>query len=211
MHQHVRLAVFLSALAMGLAACGDGPVDDEWDVSTLASMKSGLIQDAVLAVVNDPAVGFELLDDDVGLDRRAAAGVIAHRDGPDGEFGTADDNLFDEIDELDAIRYVGRVALRRIELYALAYGYDDMVISDADRRVLQFLNGPELTFEELDDVVRLNRRAAASLYDFRAAADGRVGTSDDRSFETMEQVDAQRYVGERALAQLRGYVLGWDS
>ena len=88
--------------------------------------------------------------------------------------------------------------------------YDDLVISDADRRVLQFLNDSEITFELLDDVVRLNRRAANSLYDFRAGFDGRVGTSDDRMFQTIEQVDEQRYVGERALAQLRGYVLGWE-
>ena len=92
----------------------------------------------------------------------------------------------------------------------MAYGYDDLVISDADRRVLAFLNDPRLSFVELDDDAGLNRRAASSLYDFRTGNDGLLGNGDDQHFETMEQVDAQRYVGERALAQLRAYVSGWE-
>tara|TARA_B100001964_G_scaffold171641_1_gene188893 strand:+ start:357 stop:1049 length:693 start_codon:yes stop_codon:yes gene_type:complete len=210
MHERMRVALSLCVVVLGTMACGSGALDGEFDVAPLASMKSGLIQDAVLALVNDPEVGFELFDDDIGLDRRAAAGLVLHRDGPDEVAGTGDDNLFDDIDELDAIRYVGRVALRRLELFALAYGYDDLVISDADRRVLAFLNDPRLTFSELDDDARLNRRAASSLYDFRAGNDGSLGNSDDQHFETMAQVDAQRYVGERALAQLRAYVSGWE-
>ncbi len=210
MHARVSIALSSCVFVLGMAACGGGGFGEELEISTPASLQAGLVQDAVLALVNDPSVGFELLDDDVGLDRRAAHGVVAHRDGPDELPGTADDNLFDDIEELDAIRYLGRVALRRLELYALAYGYDDQVVSDADRRVLAFLNDPRLSFTELDDDAGLNRRAAFSLYDFRAGADAALGTEDDAYFDTMDQVDAQRYVGERALAQLRAYVSGWD-
>jgi hypothetical protein len=46
--------------------------------------------------------------------RNAAAAVLAHRDGPDRTLGTADDNLFDDLDELDSVPYVGPVTLRRV-------------------------------------------------------------------------------------------------
>ena len=210
MRERTRIAVSLCVVVLGTMACGGEDFDGAIELSSLASLKSGLVQDAVLALVNDPEVGFDLLDDDVGLDRRAAHGVVVHREGPDQLAGTSDDDLFDDIEELDAIPYVGRVALRRLELYALAYGYDDLVVSDADRRVLGFLNDPRLSFTELDDEAGLNRRAATSLYGFRAGDDEVLGTSDDAYFETIAQVDAQRYVGERALAQLRAYVSGWE-
>lgn len=78
---------------------------------------------AILALVNDPATTFERLDLDVGLDRRAAANIIAHRDGADGAVGTADDRLFASIDELDMVPYVGPAALDDLAAYALSNGY----------------------------------------------------------------------------------------
>ncbi|MCX5743463.1 MAG: hypothetical protein NT062_13300 [Proteobacteria bacterium] len=63
----------------------------------------------VLDVVNTAATS--VLDDDVPLDRRAAENIVAHRDGADGIHGTADDDPFDDLAELDAIPYVGPVAL----------------------------------------------------------------------------------------------------
>ena len=80
---------------------------------------------ATLALVNDPATTFERLDIDVALDRRAAANIIAHRAGADAMAGTADDQLFASIAELDAISYVGPSALNDLAAYALAHGYGD--------------------------------------------------------------------------------------
>jgi hypothetical protein len=49
-----------------------------------------------------------------GLTSRPRRAILAHRDGPDATFGTADDDLFDDLHELDAVRYVGPTTLRRL-------------------------------------------------------------------------------------------------
>ncbi|MBT8495854.1 MAG: hypothetical protein KJO07_22615, partial [Deltaproteobacteria bacterium] len=74
--------------------------------------------EAILALVNDLSVDFEELDVDAGLNATAAANIIAHRDGPDGTPGTSDDDLFDDIDELDAVSHVGPAALEDLGNYA---------------------------------------------------------------------------------------------
>jgi hypothetical protein len=75
---------------------------------------------ALLELVNTATLGE--LDDEVPLDRRAAAGIVAHRDGPDGIDGTDDDDLFDDLAELDAIAWVGPVAFASLLAYADAHG-----------------------------------------------------------------------------------------
>jgi hypothetical protein len=80
---------------------------------------------ATLALVNDAAVDTPLLDDEVGLDKRAAENIIEHRDGADATPATGDDDLFDSIAELDAISYVGPSALALLRDYAIAHGYVD--------------------------------------------------------------------------------------
>lgn len=67
---------------------------------------------AILALVNDEATTFELLDVTVGLDRRAAENIIAERP-------------FATIAQLDAVGYVGPSALDELAEYALANGYGD--------------------------------------------------------------------------------------
>ena len=68
----------------------------------------------LLAFVNDSETTFAVLDDDVGLDRRAAENLVDRRDGADGTFGTADDAPFTSIDDVDDVSYVGSVALSRL-------------------------------------------------------------------------------------------------
>lgn len=78
---------------------------------------------AVLALVNDPAVDLDILDDDAALNAKAAVGIITHRDGPDGIVGTGDDDLFGDLAELDAVPFVGKVALEQLLDYAIEHGY----------------------------------------------------------------------------------------
>lgn len=62
----------------------------------------------MLQLLNDqPYADLELLDIDCGLHADAARNLIAHRDGPDGEHGTADDNLFHSLEEVDAVPQMG--------------------------------------------------------------------------------------------------------
>jgi phosphatidylserine/phosphatidylglycerophosphate/cardiolipin synthase-like enzyme len=126
-------ALALLALVGGgfTGACqggGDDPVDGENDGFGSGKADGALDPDsaeahAVLALVNDPAVDADELDDDARLNAKAADGIIDHRNGPDGEPGTADDDRFDDLAELDAVPFVGQTALSQLLAYAIEHGY----------------------------------------------------------------------------------------
>ncbi len=62
----------------------------------------------MLQLLNDQGfTGLETLDIDCGLHADAARNLLAHRDGPDGEAGTADDNLFHSLEEVDNVPQMG--------------------------------------------------------------------------------------------------------
>ena len=119
------------ACALALTACsggGDEPGDAENGGFGSGKADGALDADspearAVLALANDVAVDVGELDDEVGLNSRAAIGIIEHRDGDDGEAGTADDNRFDDLAELDAVPFVGKTALAALLSYAIEHGY----------------------------------------------------------------------------------------
>ena len=73
----------------------------------------------ILLFINSPNTTLEILDVQVGLDRRAALNIIAHRNGADGQVGMADDDSIDSISELDAIKYVGNSAIEKVKIYVL--------------------------------------------------------------------------------------------
>ena len=205
MRTHVLPAITLFAAA----ACG--PLQSTEDTSA-AALETGTPEaDAVLALVNDPATSLSMLDDDAALDARAARNIVEHRDGPDGLAGTDDDDLIDTIEELDAIKYVGGSAMARLLDYAKARGYYDG--GDApdrdtlDRAVLAVVNDQAVTYTVLDDAVGLDRRAAANIITYRDGDDGVAGTSDDRTFATISELDEISYVGARALARLEDYAV----
>ena len=117
-----------AALAwMPLACAGDDPLDDE-DAGFPDGKADGGIDEgspealAVLALVNDRSVDARELDIDAALHATAAGNIIEHRDGPDGAPGTADDDPFGSLAELDAVPFVGPVALRALLAYAIEQG-----------------------------------------------------------------------------------------
>lgn len=178
------------ALAQG-TGCGnaidlDGAFADQ-PTAVARSIVTGETADAVVALVNDPITTFEVLDDDVGLDRRAAANIVDARDL----------KPFDSIAELDAISYVGESALLRLRDYALqaGYGAEQPEVTDTlsdDATLLAFVNDEATSFELLDDDVGLDRRAAR-------------GIVNARPFATVAAVDAVPYVSARVL----GILLEW--
>lgn len=161
----------------------------------------------MLAFLNDGSTSFELLDVDVGLDRRAAQGIVDRRDGEDGTFGTADDRPFASVQEVDDVPYVGAVALEKILAWAREHGWLETVGVDRDGATLALVNDPATTVELLDVDVALDRRAAQNIVAARDGADGLPGTSDDVPFATIAQLDAVPYVGPSALDKLAAYAL----
>ncbi len=156
----------------------------------------------VVGLVNDPKTDFHVLDELVPLDKRAARNLIAHRNGPDGVLGTADDDLFDNVTEVDDVKYVGPVALESLLAYAEAQGYvptgddvlgvyDDVAFTvDEAAATLELVN--TASYDTLDIDVALDKRAVDSIM----AA---------RNVESMLQLEELYFVGHSAMLKLRDY------
>lgn len=89
-----------------------------------------------------------------GVHDRAATELAAHRDGADGRFGTEDDDLFDSIEEVDAVPYVGPTA------------FSQLIAATADR-----CNMPADIFADARDVTKVQvvfpaGTAAPTSYDY---------------------------------------------
>lgn len=170
------------------------------------SESSGAMQTAdevsVLAFLNDQQnVTFETLDEECGLRSDSARNIIKHRDGNDKTPGTADDNLFDTMEELDDVSMVGETSLYRLTVCAESYGYKP---TREELAMLNFLNDYEnTTFERLDNDCSLRSNAAANLIAYRNGPDGVFGTSDDNPFHSVAEVDGVAQVGPWTLDQLK--------
>ncbi|MGE0869860.1 MAG: hypothetical protein AB7P03_14945 [Kofleriaceae bacterium] len=67
---------------------------------------------AIVAFVNEATSVADL--EAAGINSTASKRLIAHRDGADGQAGTADDDLFDSIEEVDAVPYVGPITFGQL-------------------------------------------------------------------------------------------------
>ncbi len=106
------------SVALGtLPACVDAEVEDgENDVFPDGKADGGMDEGSpealgVLALVNDAAMTSAKLKSDAHVTARVAGNITRHRDGADGQPGTADDDTYGSLAELDAIPYVGPATL----------------------------------------------------------------------------------------------------
>lgn len=191
--------LFLLLSFTTLCACGQ-------DMADPGGMAFALVADGtpeavgLLKFLNTGSTTFEILDDEVPLDRRAAQNLIDHRNGPDGVFNTSDDDLFDSVLEVDEIAYVGDTALERLLHYACLDGwvpegsdllgtYDGVTFSVAEAdAVLVFVNAAGEA--ELDYDLGLDRRAVSSIIEARPV-------------RSVEQLSQLYYVGKTALSKLK--------
>src|SRR5688572_12991619 len=126
------LGLFAQSLLVLGSACqspDDEAGDGEHDSIAIGKGDGSIDPDsfeakAVLLAVNDREVSMTELDIDAALDKRAAENIIAHRDG--------DDDLFDDLEELDELSFVGQKAFDALLKYAIAEGYLDRVKGDPD-------------------------------------------------------------------------------
>ncbi len=197
---------YLRTLCLVTTTCAwaCGPVNQDADgLAVDLSSISAQQGQAILGLLNRVETTFEHLDDDARLDRRAAANLIAHRQGRDGLDATSDDDLFDDLEEVDAVPYVGTKALQRLIIYADNLGLVGApVAGDRDALILAVVNDTAVTFEILDDVVGLDVRAARAIHFHRLGDDGLANTSDDQRFADLASLDALPYVGQSALERL---------
>lgn len=126
----MKRSMWLYAAVLALGACQDPGEDEEdgFDDSFVSDGKedTGGVREgsppglAVLQLANEADVaGLKLAK----LTTTTAQNIVAHRAGGDGQLGTADDDPFDTLAELDAVPYVGPVAFRKLLDRATALGY----------------------------------------------------------------------------------------
>ena len=161
----------------------------------------------LIEFINDEATTMFVLDKTVGLDRRAAGNIVAHRDGGDRIWGSTDDDVFNTVDEIDAVRYVGPRSLDRMVVFAAQTGwvpgaedilgvYDGVPFSVAEAETtIELVNS--LTQDELDHSLRLHARAAESI----ALA---------QPIATVDQLARLYYVGHSALMTLKTAAVSSD-
>ncbi|MFH1216469.1 MAG: amidohydrolase family protein [Pseudomonadota bacterium] len=153
---------------------------------------------AVLTFLNRQETTTDILDFNVGLDQRAAINIIKHRSGQDGVFGTSDDNLFDSLEELDQVTYVGRSAIEKIKANTAS--------CNTNSKIIIFLNSSSTTLELLDNGVGLDRRAAENIISHRDGEDMIHGTADDNLFDNFKELDLIPFVGETAIGKISDFL-----
>lgn len=124
------LVLWAGGLAFSLlvgACTAEGSEDEAGEVFFVDGKADGAIAEGspealgVLRVANEASVA--TLKDEAGVASRAAANIIAHRQGSDGRPGTEDDDAFDSLRELDDVPYVGPVTFTRLLAFARARGW----------------------------------------------------------------------------------------
>jgi len=205
----IRLAKTLGMIALATAAvaCGSDPgtgssqenVGGSFDPISLPANEIDMIVD----LVNSPATTLDVLDREVDLDVRAAQNIIAHRNGPDGVYPSADDNRFDNLEELDGVPFVGDSALRKLHEYAIAN----------PPAQAEFVDGVQFTAEQATAVVwGVNHASLPELDEevglLSGAAENLIANA---PYETVTQIGAISGVGPAALTALRNHAVIWGA
>ncbi len=191
----MRNALLLVAIAsLTTAAC----VEDE--IGVTAQDVAGTPDElALLRFLNDASTTVAVLDQQVPLDSRAARGLVAHRDGRDGVFGTSDDDRFDSAAEVDAVTYVGPAAMTALTTFAVAGGWvhDDEVFGTFD--------GVAFTVAESRAAVTLVNTASADVLKTSVGLDPRAVTSivAARPIATMTALSKLYYVGTAMMTKIK--------
>jgi hypothetical protein len=67
----------------------------------------------VIKYVNESTSTTDKLEEQ-GLSSEAASAIVKHRNGADGDAGTGDDDIYDDLNELDSVDFVGQLALGKL-------------------------------------------------------------------------------------------------
>lgn len=73
--------------------------------------------------------------------------------------------------------------------------------------VLALVNDPEVDLDALDIDAKLHKTAATNIIEHRNGPDGAVLTEDDNRLDTLQELDAIKFVGPRALGRLLDYAI----
>ncbi|MDQ3297708.1 MAG: phospholipase D-like domain-containing protein [Myxococcota bacterium] len=120
MRRFATVIGILTAVLGSVPACVSDQVEDGADDGFPSGKADGGFDEGspealgVLSLVNDPSIAALELRSAAGITSRVATNIVTRRDGADGVPGTADDNNFDTLAELDAVPYVGPATLNAL-------------------------------------------------------------------------------------------------
>ncbi len=189
----------LVALVALFAAACVGPADPTSARSASVATLPAAAAQQILDLVNYPVTDRATLDVAAGLDSRAAANIVAKRNGTDGVAPSGDDYFFTTIAELDAITDVGDAAFAKLAAYAATHP------APAGESV----EGVAFHGWEAESVVwGVNQAEAAEIFgllDDRAARSLLLG----RPYASVKAMGPVRYVAAAALNKLLSAAPGW--
>jgi hypothetical protein len=154
----------------------------------------------LLEFLNTPTTSVDVLDKQVPLNRRTARNLVHHRDGFDGTAGTYDDNLFDTLAEVDAVRWVGPAAMDSLVTFALNQNW---VPSGDD--TLGNWDGVTFTVAEAAATLAFANEASLDLLDYDLGLDRRAAMAivSGQPIASIEALAGLYYVGKSALDILK--------
>lgn len=196
----------LPLAALILSACiTDTQIARTDDPDTLTAQERLDLTDAevaaILAFLNDCETDLGVLDDDVPLDADAAEQLIDHRNGADRDCGTADDDRFDDLDEVDAVPQVGDASILAI----LAWLTSGDPVDDGEWEGVYF------TEQEIAVVLEIANQASLEVLDIDVdlASNAAENIVAQRPHDTMDHLAETPQVGPSALEKLKAFVPSW--
>ncbi len=156
-------------------------------------------------IVNINTAGPEEMATIRGVGPAMAADIIAYRNGPDGELGTADDNLFNPAAELDMVKGIGPSKLARLLQYVTCGDTTSIPPWQVGGSggVIDLNNGGVEDFNSLPGIGPV---AAQKIVDYRDGPDGQGGTRDDRLFTAVDDLKNISGFGDATIEKLRPLV-----
>jgi hypothetical protein len=154
--------------------CGSEPeTADDANATEIAFAEGTREARATVAFVNDASTDAAKLKAAGVTAKNTVAALLARRDGADGQPGTSDDELFETLTDVDAVKGIGPATIKKLAAYALARdfgnerGYHHKVYfteAQADR-LLTLVNTANLG--DLDQTTSVDSRALKNIGDAR--------------------------------------------
>jgi hypothetical protein len=191
----MRIALMGGVLWMSGCGLDSEALLAEGEDEGLEFAASELNESKILQFVNSAEATIAVLNGEVGLDIRAANGIVARRNGADTTPGTPDDRPFLTLAEVDAIPYVGATALARLDTYASRLGTTPGAVT---------IEGIAFTEREAADTLAVVNGPLLDRVTLSSSASQSIRTR--RPFADLPAVAAAPYIGPTALTALRSYV-----
>ena len=199
MQMNVAIGLLLAGCLAG-AGCAVEPVTS--GSQALERSTSSAETFGVLALLRDPAVTEEVLDERVELDARAAHNLAWHRAGPDGMFPSHDDAPFDRIEDVQAVSWVGPVAMERLISFALLEGYVPGLDTEVGRP-----DGVSFTLAEAQHALWLANEASPDVLTGEVGLNSLTVSSTlaSRPVRTLKELAQVYWMGPASLGRLRSH------